>query len=66
MVNTHICQPFSPYHTEIFLFNPLSPLVALKHHFTFLKTDLVFLQQRVSERNFHEIIHQYAAIFFDF
>ena len=26
------------------LFNPLSPHDALKHHFTSLKTDLIFLQ----------------------
>ena len=30
--------------------NPLSPHDALKHHFTSLKTDLIFLQQRVLER----------------
>ena len=33
-------------------FNPLSPHDALKHHFTSLKTDLIFLQQRVLERKF--------------
>ena len=27
--------------------NPLSPRDALKHHFTTLKTDLIFLQQSV-------------------
>ena len=27
-----------------FFFNPLSPHDALKHHFTSLKTDLIFLQ----------------------
>ena len=32
--------------------NPLSPHDALKHHFTSLKTDLIFLQQRVLERKF--------------
>ena len=31
------------------LFNPLSPHDALKHHFTSLKTDLIFLQPRVLE-----------------
>ena len=36
------------------MFNPLGPHDALKHHFTSLKTDLIFLQQRVLERNFHE------------
>ena len=29
--------------------NPLSPHDALKHHFTSLKTDLIFLQLRVFE-----------------
>ena len=33
-------------------FNPLSPHDALKHHFTSLKTDLIFLQLRVLERKF--------------
>ena len=32
--------------------NPLSPHDALKHHFTSMKTDLIFLQQRVLERDF--------------
>ena len=32
--------------------NPLSPHDAWKHHFTSLKTDLIFLQQRVLERKF--------------
>ena len=31
-------------------FNPLSPHDALKHHFTSLKTNLIFLQIRVLER----------------
>ena len=35
-------------------FNPLSPHDALKHHFTFLKTDLIFLQLRVLEEKIHE------------
>ena len=35
-------------------FNPLSPHDALKHHFTSLKTDLIFLQLRDFELNFHE------------
>ena len=33
-------------------FNPLNPHDALKHHFTSLKTDLIFLQPRVLERKF--------------
>ena len=32
--------------------NPLSPHDALKHHFTSLKTRLIFLQPRVLERKF--------------
>ena len=36
----------------IVIFNPLSPHYALKHHFTSLKTDLIFLQPRVLERKF--------------
>ena len=32
--------------------NPLGPHDALKHHFTSLKTDLIFLQLRVLERKF--------------
>ena len=32
--------------------NPLSPHDALKHHFTSLKTSLIFLQPRVLERKF--------------
>ena len=34
------------------LFNPLNPHDALKHHFIFLKTDLIFLQLRVLDRKF--------------
>ena len=34
------------------IINPFSPHDALKHHFTSLKTDLIFLQQRVLERKF--------------
>ena len=36
----------------IYLFNPFSPHDALKHHLTSLRTDLIFLQQRVLERKF--------------
>ena len=32
--------------------NPLSPHDELKHHFTSLKTHLIFLQPRVLEQNF--------------
>ena len=32
--------------------NPLSPHDALKHHFTSLKTELIFLQLGVLERKF--------------
>ena len=37
---------------DILYINPLSPHDALKHHFTSLKTDLIFLQLRVLERKF--------------
>ena len=46
--------------------NPLSPHDALKHHFTSLKTDLIFLQLGVLEQNVHETGFQYMAIFFTF
>ena len=36
------------------LVNPLSPHDALKHHFTCLKTDIIFLQSRGLERKFPE------------
>ena len=32
--------------------NPLSPHDALKHHFTSLKTDLIFLKQSILELKF--------------
>ena len=41
-----ICSSGYLFHSEP-LFNPLSPHDALKHHFTSLKTDLIFLQLRV-------------------
>ena len=31
------------HNADIFMFNPLSPHDASKHHFTSLKTDLLFL-----------------------
>ena len=34
------------------MFNPLGPHDALKHHYTPLKTDLIFLQRRVLEAKF--------------
>ena len=40
--------------TVNFRLNPLSPHDAIKHHFTSLKTDLIFQQLRVLERDFHE------------
>ena len=43
---------FNPWMSEPF--NPLSPHDALKHHFTSLKTDLIFLQPRVLEQKFPE------------
>ena len=39
-----------------YVFNPLSPHDALKHHFTSLKTDLMFLQLtvRFEDKKLHE------------
>ena len=37
---------------QLFTFNPLSPHDALKHHFTSLKTDLIFLELGVLESKF--------------
>ena len=45
---------FIAFSLNILFFNPLSPHDALMHHFTSLKTDLIFLQPRVLEREFHE------------
>ena len=40
-------------YTKVFQrFNPLSPRDALKHHFTSLKSYLIFLQLGVLERKF--------------
>ena len=40
-------------YTKLFQrFNPLSPHVALKHHFATLKIHLIFLQQSVLDRKF--------------
>ena len=39
-------------HLALNCINPLSPHDALKHHFTSLKTDLIFPQQQVLERKF--------------
>ena len=48
------------------LVNPLGPHDALKHQFTSLKTDLIFLQQWVLEQNSIKLIYLYLAIFFNF
>ena len=40
------------YHVYKRPLSPLSPDDALKHHFTSLKTDLIFLQQMALERKF--------------
>ena len=48
-------------------FNPLSPHDALKHHFTALKTYLIFLQLEVLEKKFHEngfSIHKKFSLIF--
>ena len=38
--------------SQLIMINPLSPHDALKHHFTSLKTGLIFLQPRVLERKY--------------
>ena len=40
---------FARCHYLVYLFNPLRPHDASKHHFTSLKTDLIFPQPRVLE-----------------
>ena len=48
-------------------FTPLSPRDELKHHFTSLKTDLIFLQPGFLSENFDEIglpIHGNCVQFF--
>ena len=45
---THLMCPFVAFKVN----NPLSPHDALKHHFTSLKTYLIFLQLRILERKF--------------
>ena len=43
------CETATFYYVAL---NPLNPHDALKHHFTSLKTDLIFQQPRVLERTF--------------
>ena len=60
----------------MFTINPLSPHDALEHYFTWMKTNLIFLQPRVFEwkfplvwflnENSPETGLQYIAIFFNF
>ena len=48
-------------------FNPLSPHAALKHHFTSLKTDLIFGQLKGFKTKISmKLVYQYVAIFFNF
>ena len=49
MLLVHACISSYLLHVIIAFFNPLSPHDALKHHFTSLKTDLIFLQLGVLE-----------------
>ena len=49
------------------MFNSLNPHDALKHHFTSLKTDLIFQQPRVLERKFpKKLVCQYMTISLNF
>ena len=45
------------------LFNPLSPHDALKHHFTSLKTDLIFPTTDFGMKISMKLVYQYMAIF---
>ena len=46
--------------------NPLSPHDALKHHFTSLKTDLIFLPKGFGMKISMKLVYQYMVIFFNF
>ena len=48
------------------MINPLSPHDALKHHFTSLKTYLIFLQLRSYRKKSMKLFCRYMAIFFNF
>ena len=47
MIISNWRKPFGLKQNQNQRFNPLNPHDALKHHFTSLKTDLIFLQLRV-------------------
>ena len=51
-INKQADTMFNPYNAEIAFLNPLSPRDALKHHFTSVKTNLIFPQLEVFERKF--------------
>ena len=51
---TEVDHTSEKHQVQNMIFNPLSPHDALKHHFTSLKTDLIFLQPRVAEWIFYE------------
>ena len=49
------------------VFSPLSPRDPLKHHFTSLKTDLIFQQLGVFRSKISiKLVRQYMVIFFNF
>ena len=52
VTNTPWLHSFTSRSTLSLLVNPLSPHDAIKHHFTSLKTHLIFLQRRVLEWTF--------------
>ena len=62
-------QQYNQFYETVFgkcSVNPLSPHDALKHHFTSLKTDLIFLQLRSFRKKSMKLFCQYMAIFFNF
>ena len=52
MITQCLCISYNKEREIFDCIDPLSPHDALKHHFTFLKTYLNLLQERVLERKF--------------
>ena len=51
----------------VWAFNPLSPRDALKHHFTSLKADLIFLQLGGFRKEISmKLVYQFMVIFINF
>ena len=59
-------SPAKLFHLFFTRFNPLSPHDALKHHFSSLNTDLIFLQKGFRIKIPMKLAYQYMAIVFNF